>query len=66
MKVDYWDVDAITDNVVRLLRDPQYAAELASRGAAEARTITWDHPASRCRAVYREVLAESGHVPRQE
>ncbi len=66
MKVDYWDVDAIADNVVRLLRDPQYAAELASRGAAEARTITWDHPASRCRAVYREVLAESGHVPRQE
>lgn len=66
MKVDYWDVDAIADNVVRLLRDPQYASELASRGAAEARTITWDHPASRCRAVYREVLAASGPGPHQD
>jgi len=66
MKVDYWDVDAIADGVVRLLRDPQYASEMAGRGAAEARTITWDHPASRCKAVYREVLSESGRFPNPE
>lgn len=66
MKVDYWDVDTIADNVVRLLRDPQYASELANRGAAEARTITWDHPASRCMAVYKEVLAESDRGARPE
>ena len=47
-------------SIVRLLRDPQYARELASRGAAEARGITWDHPAARCIGLYREALAERG------
>jgi len=66
LKVNYWEVEEIAAKVVRLLRDPQYASELASRGAAEARRITWEHPAARCRGLYKEVLARSGLRPLQE
>ncbi len=60
LKVDYWDVDDMAAKVVRLLRDPPFARELAGRGASEARRISWDHPAALCAALYREVLAEKG------
>lgn len=62
-KVNHWDVEGIADSVVRLLRDPHYARELASRGAAEARRITWRHPASRCITVYKDILAEAQMRP---
>jgi len=62
-KVDYWDIDGIAREVVRLLRDPPFARETAARAAAEARGITWDHPAARCIALYREALAERGLAP---
>jgi glycosyltransferase involved in cell wall biosynthesis len=60
LKTDYWDVEGMAAMIVRLLRDPQYARELASRAAAEARGITWDHPALRCIGLYKEALAERG------
>ncbi len=60
LKVDHWDIDGMADKIVRLLRDPVFARELADRGASEARRITWDHSAARCLDVYRDVLAEKG------
>jgi glycogen synthase len=66
LKVDYWDVDDMAAKVVRLLRDPPYARELADRGASEARQISWDHPAALCAALYREVLAEKGLATHEE
>ncbi len=37
-KVDFWDVDAVTDQVVALLRYPELRAELSQNGEAELKT----------------------------
>lgn len=65
-KVDYWDVETMAARITHYLDDPRSADALGKRAAAEARLVTWEHPAEQCLDVYNEVVAESGSAAKQE
>jgi glycosyltransferase involved in cell wall biosynthesis len=61
-KVDFWDVAAMTDQVVALLRHPALRHEMSENGSAEVSQPRFglDEPASRTVESYRRALATRG------
>lgn len=55
IKVDFWDVDAIADAIVRVLEDARSRTRLQKNGRAEVRNITWSLAAARIEEVYESV-----------
>lgn len=62
MKVDFWDVDEMTNKVVSLLRHAALGAELRARGLQEtsAPRLGLDEPARHTEAVFRRALQTAG------
>jgi glycosyltransferase involved in cell wall biosynthesis len=58
LKVDFWDVDRMADQVLSVLDRPDLRESLRRSGAAEIRALTWDRTARRCLDVYQEQMAE--------
>ena len=56
IKVDFWDVDAIAEAIVRVLEDGRDRARLQENGRAEVRRITWSGAAARIERVYDEII----------
>lgn len=56
IKVDFWDVDAIAESIVRVLEDGRDRARLQENGRAEVRRITWSGAAARIEQVYNEIV----------
>ena len=54
--VDPLEVDALTDALGRVLRDPALAADLRARGLAQAARFSWARAAEETLAVYRRVM----------
>lgn len=54
LKVDFWDVDAMADRMVAVLRHRVLADALREHGEREARGISWSDAAAKCDAIYRE------------
>jgi glycosyltransferase involved in cell wall biosynthesis len=53
--VDPLDVDALTDALGRVLRDPALVADLRARGLAQAARFSWARAAEETLAVYRRL-----------
>jgi glycosyltransferase involved in cell wall biosynthesis len=64
LKVDFWDVEELTNKVVALLRHPALYAELRERGTREleAPRFTLDEPARLVAEVYHRALRNQGAV----
>jgi glycosyltransferase involved in cell wall biosynthesis len=56
--IDPVDVDALTDALRRVLNDPALAANLRSRGLAQAARFSWARAAEETLAVYRRVMGK--------
>ncbi len=54
--VDPLDVDKLTSEMVRVLRDLELRSDLRKRGLAQASTFSWDRTARETIAVYRKVV----------
>jgi glycosyltransferase involved in cell wall biosynthesis len=56
LKVDFWDVEDIAAKILNVLRDPELAEALASRGSFEVRQMRWSDAADSVAQVYDRLL----------
>ena len=56
LKVDFWDVDEMSNKIIALLRYGSLHDALKQNGHHEVLKFTWDVPADKCIKVYNEVL----------
>lgn len=55
--VDFWDVNAMTSEVLRLLAEPQYAHGVVERQLDEVQKVTWHRAADKIRSVYSKLFS---------
>jgi len=56
LKVDFWDIDELTDKMVAVLKYPPLKKSLAENAQNEVQHLTWDTAADKCLNIYRNVL----------
>jgi len=56
LKVDFWDVDEMTNQVVSSLRHPSLRHTLRDNGRREVKKVSWDKAAAKTIDVYKQVL----------
>jgi glycosyltransferase involved in cell wall biosynthesis len=57
MKVDFWDIQSMTDATLHLLHNRDYAQQLVHGGKQDLHNLTWNHSATKLKAVYQDVLS---------
>ena len=55
-KVDFWDVDAMADQIYALVEYPALAAFAARQGYDEVNTLKWNSAAAKMKKVYESVI----------
>ena len=55
-KVDFWNVDAMADQIYGLLQYPALAKFAATEGYDEVNTLKWDNATAKIKAVYESVV----------
>ena len=55
-KVDFWDVDAMADQIYALLQYPALASFAAKYGYDEVNTLKWNNSTAKMKKVYESVL----------
>jgi glycosyltransferase involved in cell wall biosynthesis len=58
LKVDFWDVEEMANKIVAVLRHAPLRKALRDNGRFEVRSLTWDGAATRCAAVYKNVIEQ--------
>jgi len=61
LKVDFWDVDDMTNKVLALLAHPPLRETLADEGGREARARVWRRVARQCMMVYERIVRVLTH-----
>jgi len=56
LKVDFWDVDEMTNKILAALRYPVLRQQMVNEGKSELKNITWGHAANKVRNVYHNLL----------
>jgi len=56
LKVDFWDINKMTDMIVNVLRHSELKDELSERGHKEVQKFNLDEPARKVKAIYEEVI----------
>ncbi|MCC6290508.1 glycosyltransferase family 4 protein [Candidatus Nomurabacteria bacterium] len=55
LKVDFWDIDEMTNQILSVLEHGSLQQTLARSGQEEVRRVTWDAAAEKCIRIYREL-----------
>jgi glycosyltransferase involved in cell wall biosynthesis len=55
-KVDFWDVDAMADQIYALVKYPALASFASEHGYEEVNTLKWNNAAAKIKQVYESVL----------
>ena len=55
LKVDYWDVDEMANQILGLLQYPAMAREMIKNGRHELRALRWEASAGKILAIYRKL-----------
>ena len=55
-KVDFWDVDAMADDIYALLNYPALADFSAKMGYDEVNALKWNNATAKLKAVYQSVI----------
>jgi hypothetical protein len=55
VKVDFWDVHRLADQMIRLLTDERYAQAVVEQCRGELQGIEWDTAGSRVRELYESL-----------
>ncbi len=56
LKVDFWDVDELSNKIISVLKYPELQQCLKENGHAEVCKMSWDSAAEKCHNIYKEVL----------
>ena len=59
LKVDFWDVDAMSDVIYGLPQYPAIASLAARCGYEEVNSIKWNDVAAKIKGIYQEVIDAS-------
>ncbi len=62
LKVDFWDVHQLANKILAVLHYKQLHHELKEKGYHEAKSSTWDVPATKCLNIYENVLRQRGLI----
>ena len=57
IKVDYWDVDAMTDAIYGLVNYPALSKMFSEKGLEEVTNLKWNDAASKIKRVYEDAIA---------
>lgn len=52
LKVDYWDIDEMANQIAAVLRDPVLGEELSHNAKYELDRLTWERPAQKVMSLY--------------
>ncbi len=55
LKVDFWDIDEMTNKICAVLRYKELAETLRENGYKEVSKMSWEDPAKKCYEIYKEV-----------
>jgi glycogen synthase len=55
IKVDFWNVEEMADQILRILRDSELKANMQTEGHKEVSGISWDAAASKMEKVYEQI-----------
>lgn len=56
LKVDFWDVEEMANQIIAVLRYPTLQQTLADYGKGEAHNITWTKAAAKCLNLYKSFI----------
>ena len=56
LKVDFWDIDEMVNQIIAVLRHPPLKRTLAVYGQTDARRVTWSAAAEKCLNIYRSLV----------
>lgn len=59
LKVDFWDIDEMVNQIIAVLRHPPLKRTLAAHGQIDARRVTWSAAAEKCLDLYRSLIFSS-------
>lgn len=52
LKIDFWDVDALANNILGIVKYKELNEELKKNGTTEVNKFNWDIPAQKCNKIY--------------
>ena len=55
LKVDFWDIDQMTNKIMGVLRYSELKEALSEDGFSEVQKFDWNTPAGKCAEIYRQV-----------
>ena len=55
-KVDFWDVDAMADDIYALLQYPALSRFAAKQGLDEVNALKWDHATAKLKTIYESLI----------
>ena len=55
-KVDFWDVDAMADDIYALLQYPALSSFAAKQGLDEVNALKWDHATAKLKTIYESLI----------
>lgn len=56
LKIDFWDVDALADDIYALIKYPALAKFAAQKGFDEVNALKWNGATAKLKAVYESML----------
>jgi glycosyltransferase involved in cell wall biosynthesis len=59
LKVDFWDVDAMANKIIAVLKHEALSHTLRVHADVELRRLTWDESAQKCMVIYDELVSAS-------
>ncbi len=59
IKVDFWDINAMAEKIIAILRYPPLAGTMSSMSASEACIYSWEKTADETLKIYREAMKKS-------
>jgi glycosyltransferase involved in cell wall biosynthesis len=62
IKVDFWDIDKMADEIITLLTDKKYAKVKAEAAKKEVKDLTWERSAEEMIKVYNKALGGKVHA----
>lgn len=59
LKVDFWDIDEMANQIVSVLTHSSLRKTLAENGSADIARLSWQKSAQKCLAIYQTILAKT-------
>lgn len=62
LKIDFWDVDAIADSVIGVLRHKHLSEVMCENASKELSSVSWKRAAQTCLSLYKSLLSNTSVV----